>query len=188
MDDRRSTAMTDEALDRDLAAALSVDPSPQFVARVRTRIAAEPAPSSLWRWRMVASTGAAVAIAAAVVIVAVRPAGAPPAVVLPAGHDLVLLAPPMVAPVVPPAAVPAAPVPRTAPRVAPPPAAGIEVLISGDERRAFALLVRSIEEGRLSSAAIPAAGAGEATVPSIEIPPLDTTPLREIAQLGGGLP
>ncbi len=37
--------MTDP-LDREIARALAVDPSPQFVARVRTRIAEQPPPGS----------------------------------------------------------------------------------------------------------------------------------------------
>jgi hypothetical protein len=66
VDDTRSPgALTeDAALAREIEAALKVDPSPEFVARVRTRIAAEPAPSVWSFWRMVS-----VAAAAAVVIV-----------------------------------------------------------------------------------------------------------------------
>lgn len=44
---RRQT-LTDSQLDRELEGALGVDPSPDFLARVRTRIATEAAPSS-WR-------------------------------------------------------------------------------------------------------------------------------------------
>ena len=36
-------ALNDAALDREIDRALSVDPSAEFVARVRTRIANEPA-------------------------------------------------------------------------------------------------------------------------------------------------
>jgi hypothetical protein len=63
-----------DALDRELAAALAVDPSPEFVARVRARIASEPAPSS---WRMPRLVLAAGTLAVAVglsVLVAPRPA------------------------------------------------------------------------------------------------------------------
>ena len=44
MDGDRPVPMSDEALDRELAAALDVEPSPGFLARVRTRIAAGAAP------------------------------------------------------------------------------------------------------------------------------------------------
>jgi hypothetical protein len=47
-DHRHAGASTGEAFDRDIARALAVDPSPEFVARVRTRIANEPAPA-IWR-------------------------------------------------------------------------------------------------------------------------------------------
>jgi hypothetical protein len=60
MDDRR--ALTDEALDREIDLAVRVDPSPEFVARVRTRVADEQAPS---RWRL----GWCIAAAAAAVVV-----------------------------------------------------------------------------------------------------------------------
>ena len=39
--------LSDSQLDRELDAALGIEPSPEFVARVRTRIASEPEPS---RW------------------------------------------------------------------------------------------------------------------------------------------
>ena len=54
-------------LDRELARALTVEPSPEFVARVRTRIAEEPGPARFgFRWVF-----GAVAVAAAVVVAVV---------------------------------------------------------------------------------------------------------------------
>jgi hypothetical protein len=69
-------------LDRELTAALLVEPSPEFAARVRTRIASEPGPA---RWRMprlaLATAGVALAALAANVILSgpgpARPADAP---------------------------------------------------------------------------------------------------------------
>ena len=57
MDDHRSAdALTEAALDRDLEAALTVDPSPEFVARVRTSVQRErDAASSRWRWPIAAA-------------------------------------------------------------------------------------------------------------------------------------
>jgi hypothetical protein len=75
MDDQRhAAALTDEAVGdevaRDIARALAIDPSPDFLARVRTRIASEPLPRpslgaafSTWRWP--------VAIAAVTLLLAV---------------------------------------------------------------------------------------------------------------------
>ena len=69
-------------LDRELTAALGVEPSPEFAARVRARIASEPRPA---RWRMprlaLATAGVALAALAANLIMAqpgsTRPADAP---------------------------------------------------------------------------------------------------------------
>src|SRR6185295_15179804 len=63
-------AVAMDALDRALSAALDVDPSPEFVARVRDRIAHEPPPS---RWgiprvpRLLMAAGAALAVVAVAV-------------------------------------------------------------------------------------------------------------------------
>ena len=68
--ERAGRAMTDTAIDREIQAALAVDPSPEFLARVRTRIASEPVVSGFWsrrRWGIVL-VGAAVMIAFAVVM------------------------------------------------------------------------------------------------------------------------
>jgi hypothetical protein len=68
MDDHRSAdALTDVALDRELEAALAVDSSPEFVARVRMRVQRErDAASSPWPWRIAAAI-AFVAVIALVV-------------------------------------------------------------------------------------------------------------------------
>ena len=77
-----------DALDRELAAALAVDPSPEFTARVRARVAREPAPS-VWRLPrlMLAAAALAVIVVAALsvgrvdrteVVVSRAPAVAPP--------------------------------------------------------------------------------------------------------------
>ncbi len=76
-------------IDQDIRDALKVEPSPEFVARVRTRIANEPAPSGWrWSWTFAVAGGLAAAIAIAVVVsrppatIAVAPAaqssGVPP--------------------------------------------------------------------------------------------------------------
>ncbi len=70
MDDHRSAALTDAALDRDLEAALAVDPPPEFVARVRTRVQRERDASwSPLQWGFAAAVGVlVVAIAVALVV------------------------------------------------------------------------------------------------------------------------
>jgi hypothetical protein len=63
-----------DPLDRKLSSLLSVEPSPEFRAHVRARIASEPAPR-LWhlQWQHVAATCAAVAVAVGGAIIRVIP-------------------------------------------------------------------------------------------------------------------
>jgi hypothetical protein len=55
---RSADPMTDDDLDRELAAAFAVEPSAEFLARVRMRIDGEPAPSAWGLWRAFAVAGA----------------------------------------------------------------------------------------------------------------------------------
>ena len=64
-DERTAGALTDRALDAEIAQLLTVDPSPQFVARVRAQIAQEPrrsGPPWIWMWAAVAAAVAVIAI------------------------------------------------------------------------------------------------------------------------------
>ena len=62
-------------IDEEIRKALQVDASPEFLARVRTRIASEPAPAA-WRWSW--GFAAACAVAASVVAVVVLTPRKPP--------------------------------------------------------------------------------------------------------------
>ena len=54
------------SLDREIEDLLAVDPSPEFVAKVRQRVAAEPAPTAWWlSWRPVAAGAGLAAVVAA---------------------------------------------------------------------------------------------------------------------------
>ena len=67
--ERPRRAMTGAAIDREIQAALAVDPSPEFLARVRTRIAAEPPGATTWLpWKLVAAAVMAAIVAAVVVM------------------------------------------------------------------------------------------------------------------------
>jgi len=70
MDAERRDEVTDASLDRELTAMLAVNPSPEFVARVRTRIADEPSRSHGWfgQWTIAASIGAVAALAIVVFV------------------------------------------------------------------------------------------------------------------------
>jgi len=76
---RHAAAMTDEAVGdeiaRDIARALAVDPSPDFLARVRMQIANEPRPT-VWRTSWMLSAFALVAVAVVLAVVVNRPDGA----------------------------------------------------------------------------------------------------------------
>jgi hypothetical protein len=57
------------SLDREIEDLLAVDPSPEFVAKVRQRVAAEPAPSSWWlSWRPATAAVGFAALAAAALL------------------------------------------------------------------------------------------------------------------------
>lgn len=62
-------ALNDTALDRELRRALAVDPSPEFVPRVRMRVAIEPAPAG-WRFSWLACCAAA-GVAAVIIVAAI---------------------------------------------------------------------------------------------------------------------
>jgi hypothetical protein len=57
-----------DPLDRQLVDAVNADPSPEFVARVRARVASEPAPARMPRWPLVIAASLAAALAVAVYV------------------------------------------------------------------------------------------------------------------------
>ena len=65
---RSSISMSDTSLDREIEAILSVEPSPEFVSRVRTRIADAPLPGWTMGWTSLAAGSVVVAVVVAVVI------------------------------------------------------------------------------------------------------------------------
>ena len=74
--ERSEGALTKSPIDREIERALAVDPSPEFLARVRARIASEPVPAA-WGWPpLVAAAGAVVGVI--VVVVAVSRTGQKP--------------------------------------------------------------------------------------------------------------
>jgi hypothetical protein len=56
--------MTDAELDREIEAALAVDPSPQWVARVRSEVTRQPIAAGLpWSWAIASAAAVAILIA-----------------------------------------------------------------------------------------------------------------------------
>jgi hypothetical protein len=146
-------------LDDEIAAMLAVEPSPEFLARVRTRVAQEPEPAA-WRWSWMVATAGAVAIVIVAVMVwpsreSTAPNGAP--VQAPQVAGAVETVTPRASS---PATVPAPPrTQRTAPRAV---VASLtdrrididlpDVVIAENEVRTFASLVESIRQSRFAAA------------------------------------
>jgi hypothetical protein len=202
MDERRLEPLTDAALDREIEAALAVEPSPEFLARVRLSLAAEPARPSWRRWAFV---GAAAAAAAAVLVIAtwrVPVARAPRASVASGaaarGADAVVRhssrpAEPARVAAARPRPPRAAPAPRAVEARPTLEEAGVpalpEVLFSETERQALAMLLTGVQHGEIPPMTRPGAAGVEGPDDSlpIEIDPLLITPLR-IARLEGERP
>jgi hypothetical protein len=165
--------MDDQSLKRELESALNVDPSPEFLARVRTRVAAEPTPAR-WRlaWVMTAATVGAVAIATTVLWLRLE---AP----VPPGVAATPVRPPALSPVAAPVeAIVPDPVARASRRVVPatPPRAEPEVMISEGERRGFETLLAALRNNVLPP--VPAAETAVAPVLPVEIEAFTIEPLQ----------
>jgi len=182
-------AISDEALEREIENALDVDPSPEFVARVRARIASESTPA-VWhlRWRLVGAG----ALATAVVLtwfVTGTDRQSPPAI----------SARPVVPPPISESAPTGAPTATTAradlaPSVLPaekgPPTAEPKILISPRDAAALRVLMTNIREGRVDPtvlAAVEGVGAPLEPLNWITIQPIVIEPLPRLALLEGEL-
>jgi hypothetical protein len=181
--------MNDQELARALRAAVNVNHSPEFLARVRGRVAVEQMPRWPPRWPFVlaGATMSAVAIVAAIVA---WPAGEHPAPVQP--HVIVSdPAPPPPAIRDPRSAIRDPRSGRNASVRRRPPAASPfpEVLISPEDARAFDLLVTSARAHRIPELPTDSVSARhEVTLPRIEVPHVIIEPLPEIARLEGDRP
>ena len=177
--------LTDSALDRELTETLGIQPSPEFLARVRTRVAAEPARAP---WRLVFEPLAPVAIVGIVLALVVpklmrdEPI---PTVNPPRMASVVPDIPPAVAPLVSrrdadrrTVSAPRAEAERTTPlRLSP-------VLVAEDERRVFELFVAAVGQGHVPEAAIEPAINVRREMPELSIAPLVITPLPPLARAG----
>lgn len=195
MDGHRD-ALKDDPLARDIESALRVEPSPQFVARVRARVAREPlGATGVMSWRFWLGGAAVVAGALALVVSLGGPrdmrvsdstpstATSPPVLEASRGPSIAT------EPVLPQPLV-AAPVQRVTRRAV----ARIEpgetrtndvglpqVLIADDEKRGFELLVTELRDTK-RAAAVAEATRGLTTPgpPWLEIAPVIIEPLREV--------
>ena len=196
------------AIDRELADALAVEPSPDFVARVRMRVENEPAPRRAWvGWTTWMPVTAGVLVAATVVMMVVAPH---PKVAPAPGSDRVLPAAartsaptsaPATGSAVAPAAVPSAVASSTPDRTHPSTALGAanataktatwgahaepEVLVAQDEAAALRRLFARASQGHLlgaSFASEPPEAAGDVMSLEIEIAiaPIKIDPLMPV--------
>jgi len=195
--------MTDAALDREIAAALNVDLSPAFMARVRQRVADAPAPlGPPWSWRAVAAAMAAALTLALVVWRSDHDAGR-------SAQDLGVIPSQAIVPLT--GAIPGTPQPSAssdATRSRLPGGFRIhgphtllakgrdraretatrsvhtepEVLISTNEARAFRDLIESLRDGRIDPASLPP---DLPPLAEITIPPITITPVTASTIEGG---
>ena len=192
MDGYRHQELTDETLEKDIEAALGVDPSPGFLPRIRARIANERMREG-WFWS--ASRWARVAaVVTAVAFIAVwtlrdpsrpsRPAhvvDTPPVESTPLPVDSALPAPALVASSAESSKPVSAPVAR-AERSTRHPAvvARPEVLVSLDEAAALRQLIGAIAARQVEAMDIPRLAAESAPLPMIEeivLEPIKLSPL-----------
>lgn len=190
MDGRREVDVANDAsLDRQIQSLMTAEPSPEFLARVRARVAQEPEPGG---WR--ASWLVAVAGATALVIVVVmtwpsseRVMEQPKVVQQAQGQG-----PTVAVPIDTREPVLAAPLENRAPRAPRPVAVGaadraIEidlppVVIGENEVRAYASLVASLRESRFN-AAVPAAPDLSAPLDVKELSPVEPLEIEPIVRL-----
>ena len=195
MDGHRD-ALKDDPLARDIESALRVEPSPQFVARVRARVAREPlGATGVMSWRLWLGGAAVVAGALALVVSLGGPrdmrvsdstpstATSPPVLEASRGPSIAT------EPVLPQPLV-AAPVQRVTRRAVSRIEPGEtrtndvglpQVLIADDEKRGFELLVTELRDTK-RAAAVAEATRGLTTPgpPWLEIAPVIIEPLREV--------
>ena len=183
MDEHRDP-LSGATLDRELRRVLTVDPSPDFTARVRMRVASETMTSPWWAlpWQSGAAI-AAVAVAAALVIVI----GARPQPDVRATPQQVLNTAPSPATSVESEAA-AAP-PHPAPAHPAPAHRAPEVLVPPGEEQAIRMFAASVwTDQRPAPDATIAAGDEPLQIAPVDITPLDIEPLPQVAALEGERP
>ena len=193
--DGHNDALKDDPLARDIETALRVEPSPQFVAKVRARVAREPlGASSMASWRLWLAGAAVVACALALVVSLggprdMRVPDSTPSTTSPPVLEVSRGPSPSTEPVLPEPVV-AAPMQRAAKRTVvriEPEEKGTtegplpQVVLADDEKRGFELLVTELRDTK-RAAAVAEATRGLITpgLPWLEVAPVTIEPLREV--------
>jgi hypothetical protein len=193
MDGYRHQELSDETLEKDIEAAVCVDPSPEFLPRIRERIATERVREG-WLWSGSRRWAGAAAVVTAVAVIAVwtlrDPSRAPreahitdtpPVESITPSVEPALPAPALVASSAESQKPVSAPVVHTS-RLTRTPAVvkRPEVLISLDEAVALRQLIVAIAARQVQATDIPQLAAGSAPLPTIEeivLEPIELSPI-----------
>jgi hypothetical protein len=186
MDGHRPIELNDSSLDREIASMLAAEPSAEFVARVRARVAQEPEPAG---WRASWMFAAATAVAAAIVVLIAWPSREPMSINAPVPSPRVAEAVETVTPPSTPAAPQAVSRPARARAVAVV-AAGEraididlpEIVIAENEARTYAALVTSVRQSRFD-VAVPAAPNPDTPLEIKELPPVEPLEIEPIVRV-----
>jgi len=188
MDGHKRQGMSDEVLEREIEAALGVEPSPEFLPRIRTRIANERVQegwfsSASWRWAIVLAGATAVVVLGLWIVREPAPArevarAVPPPVVEPPPSvpEVIVSVPETARPVV-------TPLMRQVRTPQPQAIALSAVVISPDDAVALRQLVVAIAARQVEATDIPQLGAESAPLPLIEEIVLEPIELSPIAGL-----
>lgn len=190
----------DVALNRELTRALAIDPSPEFVARVRQRIAHEPVPSpwglSRFTWRF-AVAGAMAAVVIAIVVSRTAPSKPtaiekpvlaartlPGAGTLPAGVVAELAPPPRALPTETAVAQAFRPAKKNVAQAFRAAILQPEILIDRRQAVAFRNLIAGLRDGRIDPASLPADvdTSAQITIPPITIAPVTASSSEGVRQ------
>jgi hypothetical protein len=185
MDGHQHERLSDETLEREIEAALGVDPSPEFLPRIRARVASERmqegwAWSASWRWTV---AGAVVAVVAILGLWIGREQAPAPRETQIAGASPVEPVPQVSGPPFPSSAGvrPTVRAARSPQRVAVKPP---EVLISNEESAALRQLFAAISDRRLETSELPDLAAAlkpPAPIEDIVVEPIIISPLAPLS-------
>ena len=167
-------SLEDSTLDRELQALLTVDPSPEFMARIRVAVAQQPARTFLRGW-LVASVAAAAAVIVAGISLSIgresRLVDDAPPIVTHSGANIELPAAPARLPEQPDGPIASRPLRlrQTQPPV---------VLVWHEETEAFQELVNDIAKGRFEVGDGPVLPQQTGVVRNVAIPPIVFDPIE----------
>lgn len=184
MDGHKYEGMSDEVLEREIEAALGVDPSPEFLPCVRARLANERLragwfSSASWRWAGAAALATAVAVTGVWMLRDQVPAPREVRITPPAETTIPFVEP------APPEPASIAPASARAPkRVSAPVEAQFEVVISQEEAAALKRLFTAIGNHRIETSALPdlqSALKPPTPIEEIVLEPITISPLAALA-------